>query len=75
MDAKTTRKLWPATRLERYEREHARLKAAELEASRKLEAFEKAHQGTFQAAYPRIFDRWLEKVDALERFEREIEVL
>jgi hypothetical protein len=55
--------------------ELARLKAAELEAKRKLEAFEKAHEGTFQAAYPRIFDRWLEMVDALERFEQEMEVL
>jgi len=53
--------------------ELARLKAAELEAARKLEAFEKAHEGTSQPAYPRIFDRWLETVDALERFEQEMD--
>ena len=79
--------------------ERARLKAAKLEAARKLEAFEKAHEGTshplyplifdrwletkkrrrftrFSAShplYPLIFDRWLETVDALERFEQEME--
>ena len=53
--------------------ELARLKAAELEASRKLKAFEQAHQGTSHPAYPRLFDRWLEKVDALDRFEQEMD--
>jgi len=53
--------------------ERARLKAAELEAARKLEAFEKAHEGTSHPLYPLIFDRWLETVDALERFEQEME--
>ena len=53
--------------------ERARLKAAKLEAARKLEAFEKAHEGTSHPLYPLIFDRWLETVDALERFEQEME--